>query len=211
MRRSRLWMCALLAIAPSGCKQFNDQFAKVKDQFAKVRATVAAKIDVLRHRRPATGAAPTTPPPPAPPPAAPAPPAPAKPGARTGAARPRPAPEGPAAQMPERPTALRDVPYSSPFTGTIDPGMGEKDVYALWGPPADVRRQGEYTYLFFPNGCEHSCGTADVVMLQNGKVVDAILRWQGHSYSGQSSSPAATQPHVRKGGDTLTTKPPSTP
>jgi len=66
MRRSRLWMCALLAIAPSGCKQFNDQFAKVKDQFAKVRATVAAKIEAVRHRRPATGAAPATPPPPPP-------------------------------------------------------------------------------------------------------------------------------------------------
>ncbi len=206
MRRSRLWMCALLAIAPSGCKQFNDQFAKVKEQFARVTAAVAAKIEAVRHRRTATGPAPVTPPPPAPTPAAPS-----KPGARTGAAPPRPAPEGPAPQVPERPTAARDVPFNSPFTGTVDPGMGEKDVYTLWGPPADVRRQGEYTYLFFPNGCEYSCGTADVVILQNGRVVDAVLRWPGHRYSGESSSPAATQPHVRKGGDTLTTKPPSTP
>jgi hypothetical protein len=113
--------------------------------------------------------------------------------------------------VPERPTALRDVPFNSPDTGTIAPGMGEKDVYSLWGPPADVRRQGEYTYLFFPNGCEHSCGTADVVILQNGHVVDAVLRWPGHGYSGQSSSPAATQPHVRHGGDSLTVKRPPTP
>jgi len=211
MRRSRLWMCALLAIAPSGCKQFNDQFAKVKYQFAKVTATIAAKIEAARHRRPGTGPAPATPPPAAPTPAPPAAPTPSRPGARVGAGPARPAPEGPASQIPERPTAARDVPFSSQFTGTIDPGMGEKDVYSLWGPPADVRRQGEYTYLFFPNGCEHSCGTADVVILQQGKVVDAILRWPGHRYSGESSSPAATQPHVRKGGDTLTTKPPSTP
>jgi len=40
-------------------------------------------------------------------------------------------------------------------------------------------------------------------------VVDAVLRWPGHRYSGESSSPTATQPHARKGGDTLTVKPPT--
>src|SRR5207244_696804 len=73
--------------------------------------------------------------------------------------------------------------------------------------------QGAMTLLYYPNGGEYTCGTADVVFLQNGQVVDAVLRWPGHGYSGQSSSPAATPPHgpVRPGGDTLTVKTPSTP
>ena len=91
--------------------------------------------------------------------------------------------------------------------------MAEREIYSLWGPPIAVRRQGEFTYLYYRNGCEYTCGTEDVVFLQNGKVVDAVLRWPGHEYSGQSSSPAATPPHgpVRPGGDTLTVKTPSTP
>jgi hypothetical protein len=185
MRRSTLWMCALLTIATSGCKQVNEQWAKVK-----------AKIDAARHR-----AAPGQPAQPQPAPAAPAPSEPTEPKARQ-----HPAP-------PRRAVPTADVPYTSSDTGTIAPGMGEKDVYSLWGPPADVRRQGDYTYLFFPNGCEHTCGTADVVILQHGQVVDAVLRWPGHGYSGQSSSPAATPPHgpARPGGDTLSVKSPSTP
>src|SRR5207248_865611 len=57
-------------------------------------------------------------------------------------------PARPPRQVPERPAASRDVPYSSVDTGTIAPGMGEKDVYSLWGPPIAVRHQGEWTYLF---------------------------------------------------------------
>jgi len=55
--------------------------------------------------------------------------------------------------------------------------------------------------------------SADVVFLQSGQIVDAVLRWPGHRYSGQSSSPVATPPHgpARPGGDTLTVKSPSTP
>jgi hypothetical protein len=69
------------------------------------------------------------------------------------------------------------------------------------------------TYLYYRNGCEYTCGTADVVFLQNGHVVDAVLRWPGHGYSGQSSSPVATPPHgpARQGGDTLRVTSPSTP
>jgi len=54
------------------------------------------------------------------------------------------------------------MPYVSEDTGTIAPGMSEREVYSLWGAPAEVRRAGEYTYLFFNNGCERTCGTADV-------------------------------------------------
>jgi hypothetical protein len=193
MRRSTLWMCALVTIATSGCKQINEQWAIVK-----------AKIDAARHRN-----APRPQPAPAPAATAPPAPAPAQPSSMD-----RPAGRhGQEPPVPSRPVPTADVAYTSSDTGTIAPGMGEKDIYSLWGPPADVRRQGQFTYLFFPNGCEHTCGTADVVILQNGQVVDAVLRWPGHGYSGQSSSPAATPPHgpVHTGGDTLTTKSPSTP
>ena len=115
------------------------------------------------------------------------------------------------AQAPDVPRPSRDEPYVSNDTGTIAPGMRENDVYSLWGPPAAVRHSGEYTYLYFRNGCEYSCGMLDLVMLQNGQVVDAVLRWEGHRYSGQSSSPRATKPHYTPGGDTLTVRPPTTP
>ena len=190
MRRSTLWMCALLVTATLGCKQVNEQIAKIKEKIAERRGRS------------------TTPPPP---PQA----APAQPGADTAIGgqaesgrRAKPAPPQP--QYPEA-QVTRDVPYNSPDTGTIAPGMSEKDVYALWGPPGAVRHQGEWTYLFFRNGCEYTCGTEDVVTLQDGHVVDAVLRWPGHGYSGQSSSPAATKPHWKPHGDTLTVKPQSTP
>ena len=199
MRQSTLWMCALMMVATSGCKQISDQYAKIKQ-------TIEAKIAERRGRAP-------TPPQPAPPPprasadtpltavAAPSPTPPAGGGRRH------------VAQAPEVARPARDVPYESPDTGTIAPGMGEKDIFALWGPPIAVRHQGEMTFLYFRNGCEYTCGTEDVVFLRNGQVVDAVLRWPGHGYSGQSSSPAATPPHgpARPGGDTLTVKSPSTP
>jgi hypothetical protein len=88
--------------------------------------------------------------------------------------------------------------------------MSETDIYTLWGPPASVRRAGEWTYLFFRNGCEYSCGTYDVVFLQNGVVVDAILRWWGHIYAGESSSPPDVVPLPTKSGDTLAMPAPPT-
>ncbi|PYO84461.1 MAG: hypothetical protein DMD65_03075 [Gemmatimonadetes bacterium] len=187
-------MCALLAIATSGCEQIKSQYTKIKD-------TIVAKIAERRGRAPA----------------APAQPAPAQATPETPAPQPAPAtppakpPRRPAIQAPEISRPTRDTPYDSPNTGTIDPGMSEEDVYSMWGPPVGVRRQADMTFLYYRNGCEYSCGTEDVVFLQNGKVVDAVLRWPGHRYSGQSSSPAATQPHLRRGGDTLTVKPPSSP
>lgn len=100
---------------------------------------------------------------------------------------------------PQSPVLLRDEPYVSEDTGTIAPGMTEREVYALWGAPAAVRKAGDMTYLYFKNGCEYSCGTMDVVFLQNGGVIDAIVRWPGHGYSGESSSPPG-----RKGTPTTT-------
>ena len=190
MRRSTLLTCALLMIATSGCKQITEQVQKIK-----------AKIAAARQR------------------AKPVQPVPALPDTQRAApaqdvgAKPPAPPKKPARQAPAVPLPTRDVPYNSPDTGTIAPGMGEREIYSMWGPPIAVRRQGDMTFLYYPNGCEYSCGTADVVFLQKGQVVDAVLRWPGHGYSGQSSSPFATPPHgpVRPGGDTLTVKTPSTP
>jgi hypothetical protein len=91
---------------------------------------------------------------------------------------------------------VRDEPYNSPDTGTVAPGMGESEVVALWGPPSAVRHAGSFTYLHYPNGCELSCGTTDIVILQDGQVVDAVVRWAGHGYSGQSSSPPGRMPEA---------------
>ncbi|HKV72144.1 MAG TPA: hypothetical protein VJN62_12895 [Gemmatimonadales bacterium] len=167
MRRSMLAICALLAVTTAGCEQLN----KVKGLFSKKQPPPPPTHQV-------TPPAQQTP--------APAPANAAKPGQ----ARP-----GQAAQQPHGPvTPVQDKPYSSPDTGTVAPGMSESQVYSLWGAPTEVRHAGTRTYLFFPNGCERSCGTADIVTLDNGQVVDAIVRWYGHGYSGQSSSPRSGPP-----------------
>ena len=141
---------------------------KIKGVFTKKRGTATqtrAAADAARRDSIARAQAAAQQPPPAPPPPAPS------------AARP-----------------VRDMPYTSEDTGTVAPGMAERDVYALWGPPQEVRRAAEWIYIYYPNGCERTCGTADVVILQNGQVVDAIVRWPGHGYSGQSSSPPGRTP-----------------
>jgi len=186
MRRSTLAICALLTVATLGCEQVDAAKAKLKLAW-----------DKLRGRSTATA------------PAAPARPAPDTAGARIAAeqaGRPRP----PAVPQGGEPLT-RDVPYMSEDTGTVNPGMTEREVYELWAAPAAVRRVGEYTYLFFRNGCEYTCGTMDVVTLQNGHVVDAIVRWDGHRYSGESSSPPGKVPYANPNGGTLQVTPPPPP
>jgi len=178
--------------------------SRVKTQAAAIGASIREQVELARqkffHKKPAP------PPPPAPvaTPAAPAPGAaagtPAKPGPAGTPAKPGPAvtPHTQAPRAPQvalNPPQLRDEPYVSDDTGTIAPGEGEKDVYSLWGPPVAVRRLGQFTYLYFKNGCEYTCGHLDVVTLENGHVVDAIVRWPGHNYSGESSSPTSVAPH----------------
>jgi len=112
----------------------------------------------------------------------------------------QPAPAAPEPEPAREPAPVirtaRDEPYNSPDTGTVAPGMGEDDVIALWGPPSARRHAGTFTYLHYPNGCELSCGTTDIVILQDGQVVDAVVRWAGHGYSGQSSSPPGRTPEA---------------
>ncbi len=77
---------------------------------------------------------------------------------------------------------------------TIDPGFTRAQVEAKFGPPVAVRAVGEFTYLFYNNGCEITCGQHDIVTLRNDKVTDAILRGKARHYSGRSSSPPG-RPH----------------
>jgi|SRR5688572_1397823 len=187
MRRSTLAICALLMVATSGCDTAKEKLKLAWDK-VRGRQTTATNPPPVRPA-PDTAAARQA----------------AQQQQQAGQDRPRP-PSSPQGTAP-----ARDVPYVSDDTGTVNPGMSERDVYLLWGAPAAVRRAGEYTYLFFRNGCEYTCGTMDVVTLQNGQVVDAIVRWDGHRYSGESSSPPGRVPVANPGGDTLQMTPPPPP
>jgi hypothetical protein len=182
MRRSTLAICALLTVATFGCDSAKE---KLKLAWDKVRgkSTPTATAPTARPQAPDTAAA-----------------------RRAAEQRALEAqrPTTPAPARPQGTVAInRDVPYVSEDTGTINPGMSEREIYALWGAPAATRRAGEYTYLFFQNGCEYTCGTMDVVTLKDGAVVDAVLRWDGHRYSGESSSPPGNMPRANPAGDTL--------
>ena len=72
---------------------------------------------------------------------------------------------------------------------TIDPGMTQEQVVAKLGKPLSSRSYDGYTYLFYRNGCEKTCGMNDIVVLDSGKVVDAVFRARNRRYSGTSSSP----------------------
>ena len=86
-------------------------------------------------------------------------------------------------------TPAVDRPWTPTASGTVDPGMTREQVIAVWGEPDAERAAEGWTYLYYRNGCEVTCGTDDIVFLQDGQVVDAIVRWSGHIYSGVSSSP----------------------
>jgi hypothetical protein len=72
---------------------------------------------------------------------------------------------------------------------TIDPGMTREQVVAKIGEPLSSRSYESFTYLLYKNGCEKKCGMSDLVVLDSGKVVDAVFRAKGRAYSGTSSSP----------------------
>ena len=86
------------------------------------------------------------------------------------------------------------APAPAPAAAGVRPGMTEAQVKEAWGDPVAVRRVNDWTYLFFRNGRERQVGYYDVVFLQSGQVVDAIVRGDGHEYLGQSSSPPGRTP-----------------
>jgi hypothetical protein len=81
---------------------------------------------------------------------------------------------------------------------TVRAGMTLDEVKAAWGEPSATRARGAFTYLTFPTACLPGCGTHDIVILQDGKVVDAIARSNGRRYEGTASytqrAPAYTPP-----------------
>jgi hypothetical protein len=97
------------------------------------------------------------------------------------------------ARAPSPPIALVDEPWTPLDTGTVAPGMTRDQVIAVWGIPVAERTADGRIYLYFRNGCEVTCGTFDVVFLENDQVVDAIVRGEGHTYAGTSSSPPERQ------------------
>jgi hypothetical protein len=106
------------------------------------------------------------------------------------AAQPEPAAAAPTRVMA---TPAADEPWEPVRTGTVDPGMSREEVVGVWGEPVTERVSDGRAYLFYRNGCEVTCGTFDVVFLEGGQVVDAIVRGRGHTYSGTSSSPAGSE------------------
>ncbi len=82
---------------------------------------------------------------------------------------------------------------------SIDPGFTRAQVEARLGKPAAERTVGDFTYLFYNNGCEVTCGQHDIVTLKTGKVSDAVFRGKTRSYTGKSSSPAGRTPKHERG------------
>jgi hypothetical protein len=74
---------------------------------------------------------------------------------------------------------------------TVDPGMTKTQVIDRLGAPASQRLDGSLTFLYYPNGCEKTCGMQDLVILDRDSVVDAVFRAPYRHYTGQSSSPRA--------------------
>src|SRR3569832_1712674 len=72
---------------------------------------------------------------------------------------------------------------------SIDPGMTREQVVQRLGQPLSSRSFESFTYLLYKNGCEKKCGMNDLVVLDSGKVIDAVFRSRVRHYSGTSSSP----------------------
>jgi hypothetical protein len=87
---------------------------------------------------------------------------------------------------------------SAAAQAAIDPGMTKAQVIAKLGKPAVERAADGSTYLFYRNGSERRVGMNDVVILEDDKVVDAVLRSAARKYTGKSSSPAAIPPEVAR-------------
>lgn len=80
-------------------------------------------------------------------------------------------------------------PLAAQAPVTIDSGMTREQVVAKLGEPLSSRTYDGHTYLLYKNGCEKKCGMNDLVVLDSGKVVDAVFRSRARQYSGTSSSP----------------------
>ena len=90
----------------------------------------------------------------------------------------------------------------------IDTGMSRAQVIELLGRPATERSSNGFTYLFYINGCERTCGMNDLITLRGDSVTDAIFRAPNREFTGRSSSPAQNRsPRANRGP--LTVRPDS--
>src|SRR4051812_3343451 len=97
---------------------------------------------------------------------------------------------------------------------TTDPGMTREQVVHKLGEPLSARSFEGHTYLLYANGCEKTCGMNDLVVLDSGKVIDAVFRASSRHYSGTSSSPRMiSQADAKRGPDAAPLKvvPPAKP
>jgi hypothetical protein len=97
-------------------------------------------------------------------------------------------------------SALSASAIGAQTPATIDPGMTREQVVATIGQPLSSRSYEGFTYLLYKNGCEKKCGMNDLVVLDSGKVVDAVFRAKGRTYSGTSSSPKMISATEAKSG-----------
>lgn len=170
MRYSTLLAVGAAALSLTACDQVQNQMQKIP--FLGKKAAPPEPV--------AEAPAPVETPPPA---ATEPPPAPV-------AAQPEPAPARPARVTPEPARSLVEEPWTLIDAGPVAPGMTREEVIAAWGPPVAESASGNRTFLFYRNGVEVTRGTFDVVFLEDGQVIDAIVRAQGRRYTGLSSSPA---------------------
>ncbi|HTE43945.1 MAG TPA: hypothetical protein VK636_01775 [Gemmatimonadaceae bacterium] len=104
------------------------------------------------------------------------------------------------------------LPLAAQAGATIDPGMTRDQVVAKLGEPLSAKAYQGFTYLLYKNGCEKTCGMNDLVVLDSGKVVDAVFRSPARHYSGTSSSPKMIPAAVAaKGGTSASVKVPPAP
>ena len=68
------------------------------------------------------------------------------------------------------------------------------EVKAQWGEPLTVRSAGIMSYMYYKSDCLKKCGTNDVVFLENGQVIDAVVRDKSRRYDGIVSSPVTRKP-----------------
>jgi hypothetical protein len=85
---------------------------------------------------------------------------------------------------------LLATPAAAQRAGTIRPGMSEAEVRSVFGTPARVRQADGWTYLYYGNRCLPRCGSDDVVFLQDGEVVAAVLRAPQRHFAGPAAAAA---------------------
>jgi hypothetical protein len=73
---------------------------------------------------------------------------------------------------------------------TITPGMSSAQVQSVLGAPVTTRQSGDWSYLYYLNGCAVRCGSDDVVFLQNDRVVTAVFRTGRRRFAGPRADAA---------------------